>query len=377
MGIMQFDPTAAAESAHYGGVPTVAYLGYGLGHLSNSTIPHATYEVFQQTLARLCSRSGDRLGEFAHDDIAILGVADGLAVLSQVETEDTSFRHWLVEIVDRASTVDPWSERLCALAAESLNVRGRLQSRVTAGDPFALALDLCLRHRWPQAYQYAAVPDQTRQQTLLKTLLVEPPPEVGELERAVVWLKALELLVEQTVISLVPSVSDTVRILRHTQAALKRWVWDQNARRKNVQPARWLIDNEYHVQAFLWAILYPIFGEQLRDETYLPGYGLLQPRADLGIVNLKLIIEVKILRQRSDFEGVEEQIAGDLGIYFAEPHRFDRMIAYIYDDCDTHHPELHDILRGALCQRDTRIEEVVIVRRPSMIPARTARTIAS
>src|SRR5712691_1108558 len=84
-GRMPIDLTAAAESAHYGGVPTVAYLGYGLGHLSNSTIPHATYEVFQQTLARLCSRSGDRLGEFAHDDIAILGVADGLAVLSRVE----------------------------------------------------------------------------------------------------------------------------------------------------------------------------------------------------------------------------------------------------------------------------------------------------
>ncbi len=40
----------------------------------------------------------------------------------------------------------------------------------------------------------------------------------------------------------------------------KRWVWEESARRKGADPTRWLIDNEYHVQSVLWAVLYPIFG---------------------------------------------------------------------------------------------------------------------
>jgi DpnII restriction endonuclease len=313
------------------------------------------------------------LEEFVRDDVAVLGVADGLAALNPTAAEDKPLRKWLVEVVDREPAEDGWSERLRALAAELLDGRGRLQRRVAVHGSLALALDLCLRHRWPQAYLHAAVPDRAVQQALMKTLLVESLPEVGELERAVIWLKALDLLAEQAAVSLVPSGSDTTQLLRNTQAALKRWIWEDKARRKNTEPARWLIDNEYHVQAFLWSVLYPVFGEQLCDEVNLPGYGLLQPRADLGIVSLKLIIEVKILRERADFEKVEEEISGDLRIYFSEHHRFDRLIAYAYDDCDTQYPEFYDILRGALRQRDIRIEEVVIIRRPSMIPARSAR----
>ena len=127
------------------------------------------------------------------------------------------------------------------------------------------------------------------------------------------------------------------------------------------------------VQAFLWAMLYPTFGDQLRDEQYLPGYGMKQPRYDFGIVSLKLIIEVKVLRTPAHFKEVEEQIAGDTGVYFSDPARFDKMVVYIYDDCDTHQPERYDSLRAAILLRDERVRSVVIIRRPGMLPSRNNR----
>jgi hypothetical protein len=164
-----------------------------------------------------------------------------------------------------------------------------------------------------------------------------------------------------------------VRLLQNTQSAMKRWVWEESARRRSTDPARWLIDNEYHVQSFLWAVLYPIFGSDLRDEQYLIGYGLKQPRADLIIVGLKLIIEVKFVREKRDFSEIEEQVSGDLGLYFEDPERLDRLVVYAYDDCDSQHPEQYDILKGALKARDQRIDDVIIVRRPGMLPPRNER----
>jgi len=137
-------------------------------------------------------------------------------------------------------------------------------------------------------------------------------------------------------------------------------------------PSHWLIDDEYDVQSLLWAVLYPIFRSDLVDETYLPSWGNVQPRADLGIVKLKLIIEVKIARQPSDFNDIEEQVAGDLGLYFKDTNQYDRMIVFVYDDCDQHRPERYASLRSALMQRE-RIEDVIIVRRPGMMPNRNAR----
>lgn len=205
-------------------------------------------------------------------------------------------------------------------------------------------------------------------------LLLGDLPIHGELDRAAVWIGALRALVGEAATVLVPGVDEVVRILKATQGGLKRWVWEQKPRRAQTLPVRWLIDDEAHVQAFLWAALYPLFGAELRDEQYLPGYGQLQPRYDFGVTNLKLIVEVKLIRTRVDFKKVEEEIAGDADIYFSDPNRFDRMVAYVYDDCDIHYPELYDGLRNALIARDSHIIDVVIVRRPSMIPGRLERS---
>lgn len=48
------------------------------------------------------------------------------------------------------------------------------------------------------------------------------------------------------------------------------------------------------------------------------------------------------------------------------------MIVSVYDDCDKTHPERYQSLVNALMHRE-RIEDVIVVRRPSMIPNRGQR----
>src|SRR4051794_31434064 len=183
-----------------------------------------------------------------------------------------------------------------------------------------------------------------------------------ELDHTGLWLTAIEALIQEARTGRPPAVADVVGVLRNVQSALKRWPWKERSRR-GATPSRWLIDDEADVQALLWAVLAPVYGADLVDEAYLPHWGQVRPRCDLGILSARLIIEVKIARTPGDFALIEERVGGDAGLYFREPARFDRMVAFVYDDCDRAQPERYAGLVAA----------VVIVRRPGMIPDRGAR----
>jgi hypothetical protein len=59
---------------------------------------------------------------------------------------------------------------------------------------------------------------------------------------------------------------------------------------------QWHVDHEYHVQNMLWFLLAPIFPD-LDDEQYLTKIGQKNPRADLYLPSMKLIVEAKFLRR--------------------------------------------------------------------------------
>lgn len=101
-------------------------------------------------------------------------------------------------------------------------------------------------------------------------------------------------------------------------------------------------------------------------------FGSKQPRIDVGVVSLKLIVEVKLVRQPSGFKDVEEEIPGDLGLYFADAARWEHLLVYVYD-CNTYAPELNDSLPTALMARDPRVKDVAVVRRLSMTSGRSSR----
>jgi hypothetical protein len=192
-----------------------------------------------------------------------------------------------------------------------------------------------------------------------------------EHDRTAVWLTVIDALLQESRAPRVLTVVGVIALLANVQFALRRWPWKERSRR-GAMPSRWLIDDEADVQALLWTILAPAYGPDLVDETYLPHTGQVQPRADLAILSLRLIIEVKIVRTPADFRAVEEQVAGDSGLYFHEPGRFDRMVVFVYDDCDRPQPERYAGLVTALKRRE-RVADVVIIRRPSMISDRHER----
>jgi hypothetical protein len=58
-----------------------------------------------------------------------------------------------------------------------------------------------------------------------------------------------------------------------------RWTFELEKRTVNSAVARWDVENEYHVQNLLWAVLAPLFPD-IDDEENLPSIGHKKPRAD-------------------------------------------------------------------------------------------------
>ena len=129
-----------------------------------------------------------------------------------------------------------------------------------------------------------------------------------------------------------PTTQQLIDLLRRVPAALKRWTWEDRARtsRKGCEPRRWHVENEYHVQNLLWAILAPLFPD-LSDEEYTPAVGPLQPRADILIPSMKLIIEVKFMRDTWSSKDVIEQIAADAGLYLGHGGDYEKIVVFLWD----------------------------------------------
>ncbi len=374
LAIASFDFSSLLSKIIYGGFPPLACLGFGIGQLGFSNLDQSIIDGFFAGLDRLKERSGDSLHEFLDDDIAILGVVDGINSLDYPQyPKAAQMKLWLNEKLNDFQTIKLWSNRIRDLARDMLDNKGRLQVSIDDDDSINVAVEISLRNSWPYPYRNSHYIDTKRRQELLKSILLETISANGDIELTCIKLKSLNLLVDETVKDLLPTISDVVRLLERTQHSFKRWVWDKSAR-NNITPSHWLIDNEHHVQSFLWAVLYPVFGQDLVDEKYLPDFGQVQPRFDLGIIKHKLIIEVKVIREVGDFAKIEEEVAGDLGLYFKETNQFDRMVVYAYDDCNQQYVERYDALRTALRNRE-RIEDVIIIGRPSMIPSRKQRKI--
>lgn len=351
----------------YGGIPAVARTGFQASSSGNFDPL-----LFLQAVDRIRGRPKSGRDHLGDDDIALLGIANGLSKCEGVDGTHDERKLWLLTIIAETGHGPTWTQRARQLAGDLLDGAGRLRAD-PATDVNSRTLDLVLRNAWPQAYGQTSLigPDERRE--ILAALLSSELPPDGELERSAVWLVTFRVLVQKMATDLVPDYNTLVEALKATQSALRRWVWDEKPNRQDISPARWLIDDESHVQSFLWAILEPRFGDQLYDEQYLPGFGQKQPRFDFGLANLKTIVEVKIARTHRDFPKIEEEVAGDLGLYFSEPERYDRMVVYVYDDSDRPHPEQYDTLRSALTQRDRRIVDVIIVQRPGKMPNRNAR----
>lgn len=366
------------DTVRFDGYPALALAGYVLG--SNIEAPPDDDLVYRflHCIEQQRSRPQTRHTELAGDSLALLGIADGLRVVSR-----SSNRHaekwqdaqtWVRALLEQHGGTDARLGRARLLASDLLEDQGRFCRDLARSDDSRIAsLDLCLWRGWTDVVRNAWHPDAARRRDLFKALLTAQPPATGELLIAVSYLCAFDILIGQIATFAVPDEHQVTRILVETQGSFRRWRWEESPTRRDTMPARWLIDKEPDDQAFLLAVLYPYFVDQLEDEQYLQGFGLRQGRFDFAVTSLGLIVEVKVIRRTSDVNKLESEIADDLSLYFKDGNPFKKMIVYIYDDRDRPEPESYPAIRDALKKRSERIVDVVIVQRPSMIPARGER----
>ena len=169
--------------------------------------------------------------------------------------------------------------------------------------------------------------------------------------------------------------ADIGELLRRIPSGLKKWTWEDKPRtRTSTAPRQWHVENEYHVQNMLWLLLAPVFRDLL-DEDSTPKVGPVQPRADIGIPSLRLIVEAKFMRADDPPKKMIEQIAQDASLYLVSGSKYDKLIPFIWDD--SRRTEHHDEMVRGLRQIGGVVDAVIVPRPGSMIvpnpPAMTAK----
>jgi hypothetical protein len=201
------------------------------------------------------------------------------------------------------------------------------------------------------------------------THMLQMQVEEGREIEAALLLRAFDLTVTHSL----PARSgrleplDVLRILEGVHRSFRRWTWEQQPRTRTSTAERWNMQNEYHVQNLLWAILAPLF-QDLNDEETLPPVGQKNPRIDLSIPSLGTIVEVKFLRKGVAMQHVIEEIAEDVGLYRTDP-RWTSLIPFVCDDSSR--TEEHAKLVAGLNKLDMVIGSVVVPRPGMMAVAST------
>jgi len=160
-----------------------------------------------------------------------------------------------------------------------------------------------------------------------------------------------------------PSIDQIAKLLNNVTSAFRRWSWEEKAKTSTSTVQRWDLQNEYHVQNILYFLLAPIFPD-IESEFYLENTGQLNPRADIGLPSLNLIIEVKFLRKTKNFQNMLEEIAADNTLYFKEDsvykEKYTNMLVFLWDDTNRDHE--HIIFKNGVNSFKNVVESVVISR---------------
>ena len=124
-----FDLSSFSDGVKYEGFPYLGYLGFAMGIGISTSLDQTVIDAFVLGLNRLQERSKSSLDEFLEDDVAVLGVADGIAKLFSRKVQSVSpLKSWLVGLLNGFAPRTLWSNRMRDLAADLLDERGRLRT---------------------------------------------------------------------------------------------------------------------------------------------------------------------------------------------------------------------------------------------------------
>jgi len=297
---------------------------------------------------------------FEADGIALIGTAVGICIAGNPSTRGTD-RDWLNGIIEQSLTQSPghaWERSLIRSARIVLDSVNALPPPLP---PSELAADLAAALA---AMGFLSFTQDNELQA--RALIVGPSFRNLSKDRAAVQFASLQWLLRQGATALPnrATIQDVVNLLNALPHGLKRWPWEEKPRtsRSAAIAQQWDLQNEYHVQSLLWALLAPIFPD-IEDEEYLRSIGHKHPRVDLAIPSLGLIIEVKFLKDgtQSGLARTIEEIAADTSLYLSIPSTFSQIVPFIWDASRSNdqHAELVSGLRKL-----GGIADAVVVSRP-------------
>lgn len=311
----------------------------------------AFYEGFDWVMGTATEVDGTAVG-LAADPPAILAVVTAL-VRAADSSRQATMRTWI------ASVLNEFAKRLGRWDRAQLHVAAQL-----LGDPQFLPselLEACCVIRVAVS-PHTDILTASDQQKITAAVL-EHHAHVDQIGSAFLLaaLARVKASVVRSIRTDVMMVDDVLALLRNVTRSLRDWPWEQKPRTKKGKARQWHIDNEYHVQDLLWVVLAPLFSD-LESEGYAKKLGFVQPRADLTIPSLKLIVEAKFAYASDSMKKIQRELSEDAAAYFPHGGAFDRMIAFVWDDAAR--TEEHATLIQGLEQLE-RVAGVVVVNRPA------------
>lgn len=293
-----------------------------------------------------------RAAGFEVNGLALFGVAIGLrATIDEGGEAIAWLKSLLTQSLQQHRPAD-WNEALIAAAAEVLGDR-------SAASKIAADLRVALAARGVLTAESA-----TRAEAW--DLIAGLTGSDDGMGRAATQAAALGFLVREssTLRTGTSSIADVANVLSGLSRSMRRWVWESKPRTPRSAIARWVVDNEYHVQDMLWVVLAPVFPD-LDDEEWLKSLGQHHPRADLAIPSLRVIIEVKFARKDGkSFGELIQEVAADASTYLQDGSGYTSIIAFIWDDAAR--TEEHAELRQGLLRIRGLVDATVLSRPQKM-----------
>ncbi|MBN8183380.1 hypothetical protein [Roseibium aggregatum] len=326
----------------------VAALGYGA---SSGLLSDMECKIFRDEIAHLKGRkffAPGRPPRFEVDGPALLGVALGTATY-----DDSGTQQWLINLLTLSSKEvanDDWQVGLIRAGKVCLGETGLKIA------PKDLAVALAAK---------GLIEPTTEDLREGWTLSLSLKQHQCGPERDAVRLTAFDYVLArlgQITIGAMTRES-LVQLLRSISRSMRLWTFESKQRTPKSAIARWEVENEYHVQNLLWAILAPVLSD-LEDEENLPSIGYKNPRADLCVPSLRTIIEVKFMRRagQAACANIIEEIAADASLYLSKTTDYDNIVCFVWDDCAQ--TEQHDELKAGL-EAIPGVSAAVILPRPS------------
>lgn len=351
--------TDFASSRSYHHVATIGYCA------DAGVLGDVERHMLREMLVWLCGRGPEIVDEpapFVTDAVALLGVALGAHSLGR-EAESSALQ-WLLGFVPKSAklpTIANWQRCLFSAALSTL---GSHQIPLPA-DPDIADIRTALRAHSVALWTTAKTEIEADEELTLRLLKDEEGNDLPVV-RAALRLAAFSWIRRSSAVAVPGRVtaSDLVKVLERVPAGMRRWTWEKQPRTKRGESRRWQVDNEYHVQNLLYFLLAPYFPD-LKDEEHFSSIGQKQPRVDLFIPSLKLIVEVKFLRQGDRISKIIDELGSDASLYIAKGADYDGILAFVWDD--SRRSEEHHLLRDGLKQIRGILDAVIISRPGEML----------